>query len=86
VESTDAIAEEVEVLLGQSRQSSLGLVHRQPESCHQLPHCRQCCRSISRSAADDEVVGVIDDMGIELLSVAESLPGQKEATEVEVRQ
>src|SRR5271157_4312105 len=58
----------------------------QPEPRHQLPHRRQCCRSVSGAAADDEVIGIIDNASIEPAAVAESLPGQQEATEVEIRQ
>jgi molybdate transport system substrate-binding protein len=38
------------------------------------------------SAAVDEVIGVIDNVGVEPCAMAEHFPGQEKATEIEIRQ
>src|SRR5271168_346193 len=47
---------------------------------------RQCLQSVSRSAAYDTIVGIVDGVGVEPFSVIEPLPGQQEATEIKIRQ
>src|SRR4051794_10456995 len=78
VEATDLVAEEDEAGLRQGGQPCLRLVHRQPEPRHQLPHRRERRLPVAGSAADHEVVGVIDDVGIEPLAVAVPLPREEE--------
>src|SRR4051795_13529155 len=84
VEATDLVAEEDEAGLRQGGQPCLRLVHRQPEPRHQLPHRRERRLPVAGSAADHEVVGVIDDVGIEPSAVAVPLPREEEPAEVEV--
>jgi hypothetical protein len=76
VEATDRISEEVELLLGQSGDPGLGRVHLQPETRHQFRHARHRCFCVTGSAADDEVVGIVDDVGLKSVPMAVVVPGQ----------
>jgi len=50
--------------------------------CH--PRHRRLC--VAGSAADDEVIGIVDDVRIELVPMAMVVPRQQEASEVAVGQ
>src|SRR3954451_17641366 len=77
VEAADRVVEEVDRLLGQPGDPGLGRVHLQPEPCHQRLRPRQRRLGVAGTAADDEVVGVVDDVGVELVPVAVTMPGQQ---------
>src|SRR3954449_12022976 len=81
VEPADRVAEAVEALLGQHGEPGLAVVPRQPEPHHQVPHGPHRCLARAGPAADDEVVGVVDDVGVEPALPAQLLPGQDEAAE-----
>ena len=70
VEATDRIPEKIERFLRQSGDPGLLGVHLQPKPRHQGRHPRHRRRRVARSAADDEVVGVVDNVGIELVPMA----------------
>jgi hypothetical protein len=59
-------------------------VHLQPKSRHQRRHLRHRLPGIAGSAADDEIIGIVDDVGVELVPVAMVVPGQQETPKVEV--
>ena len=71
----DGVTEEIERFLGQSGDPGLLGVHFQPKPRHQRRHPRHRRRRVARSAADDEVVGVVDDVGIESVPMAMVVPG-----------
>jgi hypothetical protein len=63
----------------------LGLVHRQLQPLHHVPHCRQ---GVFRPVAthDHEVVGIIDEASLEAVLMTKRLPAQNEPPHVEIRQ
>jgi transposase len=85
VKPPDRIAEEVERLRRNARQPGLSVIHRQPQPRHQPPHFGERRRPVSGSAADHQIVSIIDDVRIESRAIAVVVPRQKKASEVEVR-
>ena len=84
VEAPNRVTQEVETLLWYRHEVRLLLVHPKPQSFHQLPHPGHRRRTVSRPAADHQVIGIVDDLCVKLSGIAELLPGQKETTEVQV--
>jgi hypothetical protein len=80
MKTSDRVSQKIERLFRQSGDRSLGLVHLQPEPRHECFHSREHSLSITRTAADHKVVGVIHDIGVQLFLIAMKLPCQQEAT------
>jgi len=86
VETADRVAEEVAASVRYPDQPGLGLIHREPEPCHQVPHRRQSRFPVAGSTADDEVIGIVDDVCPESIAMTVAVPRQQKATEVQIRQ
>ena len=69
----EGVAKEIEAFASSVFQRSFRLVDRQPELRHHRRRPRQRLRRVS-AAEDDEVVGVIDDVGAESLAASAATP------------
>jgi hypothetical protein len=84
VELSNRISEKVETFLGDLNKSSLAFVHRQPEPCHQVAKCGHRLGTLSGSAANDQIIRIVDDPRAEFPFVPELLPGQHKSAKVQI--
>ena len=85
VVASNAVAEELERVLGHSAASGFPGIDRQFQPPHQTLDHRQHVRW-RRSAEHHEVIGIIDDLRLETPGIAQHLPAQYKATHVDVGQ
>jgi hypothetical protein len=84
IESSDRISEEVETLLGNDDEAGLSFVDREAQSRHQLSEGGHRLRAVSRPAANDQIIRIIDDPRLELPFVAELFPSQHKSAKVQI--
>ena len=76
---------EVKRLVPRLTHPRLLVVHRQLQPPHHVTH-RGLGGKRRAPTADHEVVGVVDDMSVQLLLVSQRLPAQDEATHIDIGQ
>jgi len=84
VKSSHGVPEEVEGLLWHARDPGLPFIDGQTQPFHQPPHRRERLRPVAGSAADHEIIGIVDDVRIESPIVTVLVPCPQESPEVEV--
>src|SRR5262249_24697485 len=85
VTRADRVAQKVERLLGYAAQPGLGFVDRQLQLGHHAPHRGHRLRG-GAPTADHEVVGVVDDVGLQPAFVPQGLPAADKTAHVHVGQ
>src|ERR1700739_3582058 len=80
---TKRVSQKVELLVRQFTDPRLRFIHRQLQLRHDVPHPGQSFFR-SASAADHQVIGVVNDVCSKTRLVSELLPSQHETTHVQV--
>src|SRR5260221_11766740 len=80
---TERVPQKVEFLFRQFADPRLRFIHRQLQLRHDVPHDGQRFFR-SATAADHQVIGVVNDVCSKTLFVPELLPSQHETTHVQV--
>jgi superfamily II DNA/RNA helicase len=80
---TERVSQKVELLFRQFADPRLRFIHRQLQLRHDVSHPSQRFFR-SATAADHQVIGVVNDVGSKTLLVSEFLPSQHESPHVQV--
>ena len=80
------VAEEIETLLGELGQAGFTFVDLKSQPPHQSPHFAQGCFTLPTATANDEIIGIINDVGIQTSVQPELGPCQQKPPEVQVGQ
>ncbi len=86
IQPAKGVAQKIETFLGQLDKAGFTFIDHQAEPRHQPTHFLHRRFTFSTVAANDKIIGIIDDVGTQPSIMAELRPRQQETTEVEICQ